>query len=361
MKLRERKSAGDLPVSPRNGHQTRGEDTPEDWSEQAVPAGIPFPPPVKLAQWLAKPMPQRPEVVRGLLRRGDKMTMAGSSKSKKTWFVSDLALCVSVGKSWMGFQTVKTPVMFLNLELPEDSFHERMTRLCSALQIPQAAADFTIWNLRGHKASIERLDLALRDYPDDFGLLVLDPLYKVLGGRVENAAEDVADLMNELEAIATRHSCALVVPAHFSKGNQSEKESIDRLSGSGVFSRDADAIVTMTAHEEEDAFTVESILRSFPPIEPFVVRWEFPLFQRDDDLDPADLKKKAGRPSKTTKSELADLLPVGGMTYTAWLDAAEAQLKMSRTTFQRKRTAIMDAGLVTYSGATQRYERSTQA
>ena len=39
-----------------------------------------------------------------------------------------------------------------------------------------------------------------------------------------------------------------------------------------LFARDPDAILTLTKHEEEGAFTVEPILRNHAPIKPFVVR-----------------------------------------------------------------------------------------
>ena len=47
----------------------------------------------------------------------------------------------------------------------------------------------------------------------------------------------------------------------------------------------------MTAHEEDDCFTVDVTLRNFPPLKPFVLSWEWPLFVRDDLLDPEQIKK----------------------------------------------------------------------
>jgi hypothetical protein len=36
-------------------------------------------------------------------------------------------------------------------------------------------------------------------------------------------------------------------------------------------------------------------VRSFPPIEPFCVRWDFPRWTLADDLDPADLREAKAR------------------------------------------------------------------
>lgn len=314
-----------------------------------------FPKPVKVSEWLRKPMPTRREIIKGLLRRGDKLTLGGSSKSKKTWIASDLAFCVAVGKPWMGFETVKTPVLYLNLELPEDTFHHRLNLIASALSVRLEDADFTAWNLRGTRASIESIDEALKTYRDPLGLVVLDPLYKILGGRVENAAEDVADLLSHLEAITTRHGCALAIPAHFSKGNQSEKEAIDRISGSGVFARDADAILTMTAHEDPDCFTLETTLRAYAPVDPFVIRWHFPLFGRDSQLDPSRLKKKSGRPARIDGTKLLELLGTDGLTFSDWRNSAIQALGISEGSFKAHRQRLVQEGRVLFKPENQKY------
>jgi hypothetical protein len=46
-------------------------------------------------------------------------------------------------------------------------------------------------------------------------------------------------------------------------------------------------MLTFTPHQEADAMSVEMALRNFAPVDPFVVRWEHPLWQRDAELDPA--------------------------------------------------------------------------
>src|SRR5581483_10844775 len=128
-----------------------------------------------------------------------------------------------------------------------------------------------------------------------FALIVVDPVYKLYGGADENKAADVAGLLNGFESLSVHTGAATAFGAHFSKGNQSAKESIDRISGSGVFARDPDSLLIMTRHQEDDCFTVESTLRNFPQVEPFVVRWEYPLMRPDTQLDPAKLKKVKGR------------------------------------------------------------------
>jgi hypothetical protein len=156
------------------------------------------------------------------------------------------------------------------------------------------------WNLRGHAADFEILESEIiRMAGSRYALICLDPTYKLLGGRDENRAGDIASLLNGFERLALETGAAIAFGAHFSKGNQALKESIDRIGGSGVFARDPDTILTLTRHQEDHAFTVEPILRNHPPLPPFVIRWNFPLMARDEMLDPTQLRQaKAGRQAK---------------------------------------------------------------
>ena len=47
-----------------------------------------------------------------------------------------------------------------------------------------------------------------------FGLVILDPAYKLLGERDENANGEIASLMNELEMIA-QSSRTAIIPIQF--------------------------------------------------------------------------------------------------------------------------------------------------
>jgi hypothetical protein len=49
--------------------------------------------------------------------------------------------------------------------------------------------------------------------------------------------------------------------------------------------------LNFTRHQAADSFTVDATMRNHAPIEPFVVRWEYPLFTVDATLDPQRLKK----------------------------------------------------------------------
>jgi AAA domain len=84
-------------------------------------------------------------------------------------------------------------------------------------------------------------------------LVIIDPTYKLLGTADENSATDISALLNMVESLAVSTGAAVAMAGHFAKGNASAKESIDRISGSGVFARDPDSLIIFTKHEQENA------------------------------------------------------------------------------------------------------------
>jgi hypothetical protein len=199
-----------------------------------------------------------------------------------------------------------------------------------------------VWNLRGHAADVSRLlsPISQKAGRAKYVLIILDPVYKLLGSRDENKAGDIATLLNEIERLAVTSGASVVFGAHFSKGNQAGKEAIDRIGGSGVFARDPDSILIFTRHEEPNAFTVDATLRNHPPISDFVVRWDFPLMRIADDLDPSKLKKQGvGRSKEFHTKDMLKLL-VEPTSAGQWLELADEELGMSRSTFNRLRREL---------------------
>jgi hypothetical protein len=291
----------------------------------------------------APPLPF--EIVYHLLHQGSKMIVGGTSKGRKTMALIDLALSVATGTPWWGFNTRRGAICYINFEIQEGFFWYRVNEICQRKEIAPASGMFYAWNLRGRAEGIERLLeeilSVLKQVP--FVLIIIDPIYKALGGRDENRAGDVASMLNEIEKIAVRTEAAVAFGAHYSKGNQAMKESIDRIGGSGVFARDPDTILTMTAHEEEECFTVETTLRNFSPLASFVVKWEWPLFTRID-LDPGQLKgSNPGefRQEFTTDMLLDHLSIAAGIKTSELRKLVDEKNGMSKSTFYNLKAKIL--------------------
>jgi hypothetical protein len=253
-----------------------------------------------------------------VLRLGSKLVVGGGSKMGKTWCLVDLALAVASGGKWLGhFQCKQGTVLYVNLELRRHTAGRRVRWIAEKRGLtkgtgirPEVSAAIKTWNLRGQcydlvtMLATARMRLKEPDAPK-FSLIILDPIYKTYGDKDENSAGDMAALMLEIERFADECNAAIAFAAHFSKGNQSGKEAMDRISGSGVMARDPDAIMTFTNHEEEDCYTLDAILREFAPIPPLVLQWEAPVMNPRTDLDPAKLRQ-AGKMAISKAPERAE-------------------------------------------------------
>jgi RecA-family ATPase len=272
----------------------------ESWTAwEAAHAGSDLPRIVPGHAFMAVPEAEPPQLVDGVLHQGAKMVLGGPSKARKSWSLIDLMLSVSTGSPWWGFTTRRGRSLYLNFELPAFALQYRIQSIAAAKGIDDFTG-FDLWNLRGHatdfSALIPKILGRIRD--TGYAMILIDPIYKGLGARNENDAGDIASLLNEVEQLAAKSGAAVVFGAHFSKGNQAGKESIDRIGGSGVFARDPDVILTMTPHQEEDAHVIDLTLRALPPVKPFVVRWSASLFIPDRDADPDRLKAVQGTEKK---------------------------------------------------------------
>ncbi|HZR17964.1 MAG TPA: AAA family ATPase [Verrucomicrobiae bacterium] len=331
--------------------------------QQKKPGPAPLPAIEDVFDFINRDIPEPPQLIKGVLHKGCKMALGGGSKAYKSWMFIDLAVSVAYGLPWIGFETTQAKVCYLNFELPAFGFQQRVLRVMGAKDASKMNQPgpgwFQVWNLRGHSAGHKIIVPRLRDHllSSGCGLIVLDPIYKLYGGADENSAGDISELQNSLEALSNETGAAIISASHFSKGNQANKKSIDRISGSGVFARDPDAIVTFTdlkADEDEDSFDKESFaceatLRNFPPVKPFAVTWEFPLMGRNDSLDPTKLEGQSGRPKTHTAGVILSLLPADGFTSTEWQKMALSEKEISRATFYRLRDELDKQGRVAKS------------
>jgi DnaB-like helicase N terminal domain/AAA domain len=264
-----------------------------------------------MAELFKKPIVTPDDVINGLVHREGKASFGGGSKTFKTWLAIDTALSVATGTDFLGkFPVNQGRVLFLNFEIPAGYFTKRALTVSTERELTLARECFHVWNLRGYACDISLLlpRLLQRIQSEQYVMIILDPSYKTFGSRDEIKATDVASYGNELDRLSRETGAAVVYSAHFAKGNAAGKEAIDRVSGSGVFGRDADSIINFTRHEEENSFTVDAILRNHPPIAPFVVRWKFPLFVADDTLNPQRLKQAGGAPKQYRVEDLVALV-----------------------------------------------------
>ena len=195
-----------------------------------------------------------PELIKGVLRHGHKMLIAGPSKAGKSFALIELCIAIAEGKNWLGFECAKGKILYVNLELDRASCLHRFKDVYEALNLkPNNLKNIDIWNLRGHSVPMDKLapKLICRAAKKIYTAIVIDPIYKVITGD-ENSADQMAHFCNQFDKVCTELGCAVICCHHHSKGAQGGKRSMDRASGSGVFARDPDAFIDLTELEISD-------------------------------------------------------------------------------------------------------------
>ncbi|HOD83926.1 MAG: Regulatory protein RepA [Planctomycetes bacterium ADurb.Bin126] len=248
----------------------------------------------------------RRPVIQGLLREGEVMNIIAPPKTGKSWLATDLALTVATGGTWLNaFGTAQGDVLIIDNELHPETTAHRIPMVAEArrLDLDAFCDRVCVDNLRGRLQDL----LAMEAYfaaiqPGRFKLIVLDAFYRfVPKGADENDNATIAMLYNHLDRHAARLGCSFVLIHHASKGNQSGKAITDVGAGAGSQSRATDTHLVLRAHEEDGVVVLDAAVRSWKPIEPMCLRWDFPVFNPAPDLDPAALRPERPRRRKENK------------------------------------------------------------
>lgn len=294
-----------LPGAPRNGKIQKllavniGCSSWLEWKDHAEGLNDNLPEIHSARDMFEKPTPEPPVVIEGVLRQGAKMICTGDSKSGKTCLLTNLAICIAEGWKWLGHKCMQGKVLYINMEVMQSDFEARYKSIYKAYGKPasdKGMDNFDYWNLRGKAETLDKLapKIIRRCRNKNYLAVIVDPIYKVQGGD-ENSAEAIGRFCALFDQIAEETGASMIYVHHHAKGAAGGKKIMDRGSGSGVFSRDADAIIDFSSlvldpNEKEllGALTgkvgqapiplrLEMVLRSFRSPEPINLFFEFPL------------------------------------------------------------------------------------
>jgi len=224
-----------------------GKENWEEWKEWIEDINDDLPEMESLADTWDNPPELAPELIYGLLRVGHKMLVAGPSKAGKSWSLIQLCIAIAEGGVWNGFKCAQGKVLYVNLELDRPSCLNRFKVVYDKFQITNPnISNIDIWNLRGKSAPMDKLapKLIRRALKKRYSAIIIDPIYKVITGD-ENSADQMAHFCNQFDKVCTELKASVICCHHHSKGTQGDKKSADRSSGSGVFSRDPDALIDL--------------------------------------------------------------------------------------------------------------------
>lgn len=237
----------------------------------------------------------RPQIIHGIMRRGETINIVAGSKSHKSFFVHNLAICLASGQRFMDEIVVeRSNVLIFDNELHKETLAHRGMRVSKSLGI-----DFDSFKdqiglvpLRGKLKDITKLNYILSFYmaKKHYDVVVLDAFYRFMPkGLNENDNAEIADIFNHLDALAEKYDCSFIVVHHFAKGSQQGKKNTDLGAGAGAFTRACDTHWTIMPHPELDNVCIlDASLRSFAPYAKVCLRWDSErlIYEIDTNIDP---------------------------------------------------------------------------
>ena len=170
-----------------------------------------------------------PSIIDGLLREREVGSIVGAAKTSKTWFALSLALKVATGEPFLGMETHRRKVLYLDYELKPATLRKRMSML--AADKPEG---FFYQCLRGESRLPTVAEIADLVEKEGFGLVVADSLYRTGWISEENNNDSTPRDMAPLQDFTRRVPCSLLCVDHTAKGGGNDRSAVDAARGASA-------------------------------------------------------------------------------------------------------------------------------
>lgn len=197
-----------------------------------------------------------PTIVRGAIPAG-LTVLAGAPKRGKSWLSLSLAISVASGQPWLGMETQRGEVLYLDLESAQFRVQKRLEKLLvgPAPQGIHIAHDCSkldgdlLWQIEDWAKKVE--------HPS---LVIIDTLGRVDGAKKkgENAYQSDTRILGEVQSFALKHKIAVVCVHHLKKTTMGVTDPFELVSGSMGITGAADAVLLLTG-KRGDEDTILSI------------------------------------------------------------------------------------------------------
>ena len=208
-------------------------------------------PQVKMFRDMTPPTGPRPYIVNGVLFEGFPGAFYGDGGSAKSMLVMHMGQCVARGKEWLGFDTVKTRVLYLDFELDEEEQSRRAYQVAAGDGYTEPPEGFFYLSGAGYptRAMFEH---ALNVCSESgIGMVIVDSLGYALEGDAE-ASRDVLKFFREVEGAFRQAGITLLIVDHQAKQHGGVRYQDKTMFGSVYKSNSTRSVfqVEPSAHEE---------------------------------------------------------------------------------------------------------------
>lgn len=165
----------------------------------------------ELMNW--KPPFQKYVIDKGLLLPQTKLILFGKYETWKSMLTIHTAFCIATGKDWFGFATSKSPVYILQIEVPQAELQKRVIKYVQGNSITSQDIFFA----SEHYFKLDRgygyAELEKELSRTQAQILILDPLYKLVSGRMTDEY-DMRIFMDKMDELIHKFKLSLIMVHH---------------------------------------------------------------------------------------------------------------------------------------------------
>jgi RecA-family ATPase len=258
-----------------------------------------------------------------------------------------LAVSISTGTPFLNIETVTARVLLVNGEIRPGAYRKRLRRMMTAMQIDGDALRDRLSVLNSCDATAAAtwesvLALAMKHRA---AVCIVDPAYLLLGDEIDQMqAKSNVQAMRAFAAAGV----TLVNVFHGTKGHIGDRQVIDRISGSGVYARDASTMLSLCEHASEpDHVVLAAVTRNHPPQDARTLVFQDGAFTVADDVASIEKTSKTRSARKFDLQSVANCLPTGdGMKYGQAADRIRDRLAIGLNKAKELLGAAVESGHV---------------
>jgi len=211
----------------------------------------------QLLRW--KPPAHKDVIADGILYADTAMVLYGEAGSFKSMMAIHLAFCMVDGIPWLGHQTSKCKVLLGQSEIPQAMFQKRVQKYVSN----HHSYSNNLYFFHDPGLKLDRtygfgrlLSVIKLVQPD---VLILDPLYKLVSGHIEDS-HDVLALLDNMDVLKHTYHCSIIIIHHEGKSLYNQEGVIDRgaqaMMGSSYLMNWPDTRINITSDTYHDLSTI---------------------------------------------------------------------------------------------------------
>ena len=301
----------------------------------------------------------RPALIDGILRECETANLISGTKDGKTWLTHGLIFDFIMQRNWLNrFSTSGGSVLLIDFELHRETLSSRLQTVADAkgTTTEEIADRLIVWPMRGTRRRLFDLRRDLERSVGKFKLVCIDAKYRATGNTNENDNALETEFYDEIDYWAETMRAAFLLVHHASKGAQADKRVSDVGAGAGAQSRACDSHLVLRQHEEDGCAVLAGVVRSFKPIEPLGIRWQYPLWVPDHSIDVGALKGRVS-PAERRQADRDTEADDDVLTMCqAWRSRRELRTStgMNEDRLNRAIARLMKAGLLEYREETRR-------